>query len=149
MALIGRVVAMTGVAYLLTDNGTKRELHLGDQIQTGDTIETPRGVDVDLELVTGRVVHIAAEQLVAFTDELTGALVPNVLDSTVNQATIDTVIKAIEEGKDINTVLEETAAGSNGLFDSYGFGFVGLLRINDVLNLFRFQFERDEASPKF
>ena len=60
MALIGKVVAMTGVAYLITDNGTKRELQLGDEIQTGDTIQTPRGVDVNLELATGRLIHIGA-----------------------------------------------------------------------------------------
>ena len=60
MALIGRVVAMTGVAYLITDNGAKRELHLGDEVQMGDTIQTANGVEVDLELVTGRVVHIGA-----------------------------------------------------------------------------------------
>ena len=40
MALIGRVIAMTGVAYLIAGNGAKRELQLGDSIQTGDTIQT-------------------------------------------------------------------------------------------------------------
>lgn len=48
MALIGRIVGMTGTASLITGNGEKRDLHLGDSIQTGDTIQTPRGVEVDL-----------------------------------------------------------------------------------------------------
>ncbi|HYN53606.1 MAG TPA: retention module-containing protein, partial [Methylotenera sp.] len=143
MALIGKVVAMTGVAYLITDNGTKRELQLGDQIQTGDTIQTPRGVDVDLELASGRVIHISAEQLVAFTEELSEVIVPGGLDSAINLATIETVIKAIEEGKDINAVLEETAAGANGQLNSYGFGFVDLFRINDILNAFNFSYSID------
>ena len=141
MALIGRVVAMTGVAYLITDNGAKRELQLGDQIQIGDTIQTLRGVEVDLELASGRVIHISAEQLVAFTEELAEVIVPSNLDSAINLATIDTVIKAIEEGKDVNEVLEETAAGSGGQSNSYGFGFVDLLRINDILNAFKFAYE--------
>ncbi|MGZ8984674.1 MAG: retention module-containing protein, partial [Methylotenera sp.] len=141
MALIGRVVAMTGVAYLITDNGAKRELQLGDQIQIGDTIQTLRGVEVDLELASGRVIHISAEQLVAFTEELSEVIAPSNLDSAINLATIDTVIKAIEEGKDVSEVLEETAAGSGGQSNSYGFGFVDLLRINDILNAFKFAYE--------
>ncbi|MEO6118548.1 MAG: retention module-containing protein, partial [Methylotenera sp.] len=145
MALIGKVVAMTGVAYLITDNGTKRELHLGDQIQTGDTIQTPRGVDVDLELASGRVIHISAEQLVAFTEELSDVFVPDGLDNAVNLATIETVIKAIEEGKDVNAVLEETAAGANGQLNSYGFSFVDLFRINDILNAFNFAYSVDSG----
>jgi len=141
MALIGKVVAMTGVAFVITGNGSKRELKLGDQVQTSDSIQTPRGVDVDLELVTGRVIHIQAEQLVAFTDDLTETIVPSGLDSAINLATIDTVIKAIESGKDINDVLEETAAGPDGVGNIHGFGFVDLLRINDDLNNFKFNFE--------
>ena len=82
----------------------------------GDTIQTAKGVFVDLELANGRVIHIAAEQLVAFTPDLTALILPDAQDSALNLATIDTVIKAIEGGKDINEVLEETAAGSNGLF---------------------------------
>ncbi|MDO9393190.1 MAG: retention module-containing protein, partial [Methylotenera sp.] len=141
MAIIGRVVAMTGTAFVLSDNGSKRELHLGDQVQTGDTIQTASGVEVDLELTNGRVIHIGADQLVAFTPELAEAIVPSALDSAINLATIETVIKAIEGGKDINEALEETAAGANGLFNVYGFGFVDLVRINDVLNKFKFAYE--------
>ncbi|WP_047548580.1 retention module-containing protein [Methylotenera sp. G11] len=133
MALIGRIVGMTGVASLITGNGEKRDLHLGDSIQTGDTIQTPRGVEVDLELANGRVIHISAEQLVAFTEDLGSVFVPDPLDSSINLATIDTVIKAIEEGKDINAVLEETAAGIAGQSNAYGFGFVDLLRISAEL----------------
>ncbi|MDP2070399.1 retention module-containing protein, partial [Methylotenera sp.] len=145
MAIIGRVVAMTGTAFVLSDNGAKRELHLGDQVQTGDTIQTASGVEVDLELTNGRVIHIGENQLVAFTPELAEAIVPSALDSAINLATIETVIKAIEGGKDINEALEETAAGANGLFNVYGFGFVDLVRINDVLNNFKFAYEYDIA----
>src|SRR3954452_24355390 len=108
MALIGKIVAITGTAYLITENGLRRELNLGDQVQIGDTIETPRGSEVELELTNGRVVNIHSEQLVQFTEELSEVIAPSNFDSALNLATIDTVIKAIEEGKDINAVLEET-----------------------------------------
>lgn len=95
MALIGRVVGMTGTASLILGNGEKRDLKLGDSIQTGDTIQTPRGVEVDLQLANGRIIHISAEQLVAFTEDLASVFVPDGLDSSIDLATIDTVIKAI------------------------------------------------------
>ena len=146
MALIGKVVGMTGVALLILGNGDKRPLNLGDSIQTGDTIQTPRGVEVDLELANGRVIHIGAEQLITFTEDLAAVFVPDGLDNAINLATIDTVIKAIEEGRDISEVLEETAAGEGGQFNAYGFGFIDLVRINDDLNNFDFIFDTNAAS---
>ncbi|MES2635751.1 MAG: retention module-containing protein, partial [Pseudomonadota bacterium] len=140
MALVGKVVSITGVAYLIAQDESRRELILGDQVQVGDTIETPRGVEVELELTNGRLIYIHSEQLVQFTEELSEALAPSNLDSAVNLATIETVIKAIEEGKDINAVLEETAAGQSSSYNSYGFSFVDLFRINDILNAFNFAY---------
>ncbi len=148
MALIGKIIAMTGTASLISNNGNQRDLRLGDNIQTADTIKTGAGVEVDLQLANGQVIHIGAEQLVAFADELVEPFVPATLDTSINVATIDTVVKAIEEGKDISDVLEETAAGpGGGSSNSYGFGFVDLLRINDDLNNFRFAYEFGAAAP--
>ncbi|MBC7698677.1 MAG: retention module-containing protein, partial [Bacteroidia bacterium] len=147
MAMVGKVVAMTGVAYLITDNGDKRELQLGDEIQVGSTIQTPPGVIVDIRFADGRDVHIGPNQLVAFTEDLSQILSSGSQidalsqDSALNAATIDTVIKAIEQGKDIGDVLEETAAGTSGLATAYGFSFVELLRINEVLNQFSFAYQ--------
>jgi large repetitive protein len=98
MALIGKVVAITGTAYLRSPNGVQRELALGDAVETGDTIVTAGGAQVDLELVTGRPMHIGANHTVTFNEELSSVFVPNSLDSTLDPATIATVIKAIEEG---------------------------------------------------
>ena len=70
MALIVKVVLITGEAYLILADGTKRELQLGDMVQTGDTIETARGAAVELELVNGRLINIHSEQSVLFTEEL-------------------------------------------------------------------------------
>ena len=133
MALIGKVIAMTGVANIMNDKGEKRALHPGDQIQTGDSIQTTAGVDVDVQLANGRVIHIGADQLVAFTPELAEVFAPTQADSAVNVATIDTVIQALEQGRDINEVLEETAAGGAGGSDG-SHSAVYLERINQTLN---------------
>ncbi|MDP3211464.1 retention module-containing protein, partial [Methylotenera sp.] len=147
MALIGKIIAMTGTASLISNNGNQRDLKLGDNIQTADTIKTGAGVEVDLQLANGQVIHIGAEQLIAFADELVDAFIPASLDASVDVATIDTVVKAIEEGKDISEVLEETAAGPAGSSNSYGFSFVDLVRINDDLNNFRFAYEFGSVTP--
>ncbi|MEQ1599232.1 MAG: retention module-containing protein, partial [Methylotenera sp.] len=141
MAIVGKVVALTGTAYIITDNGDKRELQLGDAVQTSDTIQTMAGAEVELDMTNGRSMRIGPDQLVAFTPELTNALGFNVLDGEVNLATIETVIKAIESGKDINEVLEETAAGSGGGSNEHGYDFLALLRIVDPLNQFGFNYD--------
>jgi VCBS repeat-containing protein len=142
MAIVGKVVALTGTAYIITDNGDKRQLQLGDTVETSDTIQTVAGAEVELDMTSGRVMRIGPEQLVAFTPELTNALGVDALDSELNLATIETVIKAIESGKDINAVLEETAAGSGSRVER-GFDFVNLLRIVDPLNQFGFNYDFD------
>ncbi|MEK9940530.1 MAG: retention module-containing protein, partial [Methylotenera sp.] len=106
MAMIGKVVAMTGVAVLVKANGQTRALQLGDSIELGDIIQTPPGVDVDLELVSGRTIHIGEIQLIAFTEEFSSLYLDRI-DNAVDGATIETVIQAIESGRDIGEVLEE------------------------------------------
>ena len=71
MALVGKVVGMTGEAFVILANGTKRALHLGDQLQTGDIIQTLEGANVDIELVAGRVLHIKPEQQMGLTGAIT------------------------------------------------------------------------------
>ena len=143
MALVGKIVGMTGEAFVILANGTKRALHLGDQLQTGDVIQTSEGANVDLELVAGRVLHIKPEQQIGLTDAITDTTQPSELDSAVNLATIDTVIQALESGKDINDVLEETAAGQLVQQNNSGSNFVELLRVDDVQQGLNFNFSNN------
>ena len=95
MALVGKVVGMTGEAFVILANGTKRALHLGDQLQTGDIIQTSENANVDVELVAGRVLHIKPEQQMGLTGAITDTTQPSESDSAANLATIDTVIQAL------------------------------------------------------
>ena len=142
MAVLGTVVAMNGEASVIDEKGIKRTLHMGDTLQPGDIIITMPGVVVELELVNGRKIEVTSEQTVKFTQELVDAMLPDSGDSAVDQATVQAVIKAIAEGKDINEVLEETAAGlAGGGGNSYGFSFVDLLRITEGVNPGSYQFD--------
>ena len=142
MAILGTVVALNGEASVIDEKGIKKPLHLGDVVQPGDTIITPSGVIVELEMVNGRKIQVFAEQTVKFTQELADAIPPDSTDNSVDQATIQAVIKAIGEGKDISEVLEETAAGLGaGGGNSYGFSFVDLLRITEGVTPLGFEFD--------
>ncbi|HLD10390.1 MAG TPA: retention module-containing protein, partial [Methylophilaceae bacterium] len=142
MAKLGTVVAITGTAFIQNESGQQKALKLGDTVQPGDTIITARGVTVELEMVGDKHVIIAGDQIAKLTDEVGNMVQADIADSAINQATIDAVLKAIEEGRDINEVLEETAAGLNGgLTNTYGFSFVNLLRIIENLDPFSFQLE--------
>jgi large repetitive protein len=145
MAVIGTVVAISGegAASVVDELGEQKLLKLNDTIQPGDTIITPLGVIVELQLVNGRIIIISAQQTVKFTQELAEVMAPTANESAVDLATVDAVIKAIEEGRDINEVLEETAAGLvGGATSAYGHSFVDLSRIDSVIEGFDFEFSR-------
>jgi len=142
MAVLGTVVAINGTTdavnhvIVVNERGEKRVLHLNDTLQSGETIITPPGVIVELQLANGKVMDIFAEQTVKFTPEFADAVPASSGDSSVDQATIQAVIKAIDEGRDIGDVLEETAAGINGGggITDYGFTPYYLPRIVEFLN---------------
>jgi VCBS repeat-containing protein len=147
MANLGTVVAINGVASVVDENGNKRPLHLGDILQPGETVLTPPGVIVDLQLVNGRKIQIEAEQTVKLTQELSDSIPPDSADSSVDQASIQAVIKAVGEGKDISDVLDDTAAGLAASSPSYGFGFVNLLRITEGVTPINYEYNFNRDAP--
>src|SRR5687768_3184395 len=98
MAVLGTVVAVNGEAFVVDQNGNRKLIKLGDTIQAGDTIITPPGIVVELQLVNGRSIQISSDETVKLTQELIDAIQPDFGDSAVDLATIQSVIRAIEEG---------------------------------------------------
>ncbi|KAF0844404.1 putative secreted protein (type I secretion substrate) [Methylovorus glucosotrophus] len=132
MAAIGTVVAINGGsnAFAVNERGERRMLKVGDSIQPGEVVTTAQGVVVDILLTTGQKIEISADQTVKFTPELAEFIAPEGTESAVSEATVQAVIQAIEQGRDINEVLEETAAGLIGAAgNEHGSTFVNLLRI--------------------
>lgn len=132
MAIIGKVVAVTGTAYIIQANGDKKELQVGDTLAMGDTLQTMPGAMVELAMQDGRTIHVPANQMVALTEDLAIIFAQDGLEHSVDLATIESVLKAIESGQDISQAIEETAAGG-GARNAYGFSFVNLLRISSDL----------------
>ncbi len=124
MALVGKVVAITGSVFVINPNGSRHQLNLGDQVAQGDIVETIRGAFVDIMFTESYVLHIEAEQQVTITIDITETAQLSQADSAVDSATIQTVIQALESGDDISDALEATAAGSGVPSSDYGFSFV-------------------------
>ncbi|HSR01856.1 MAG TPA: retention module-containing protein, partial [Methylophilaceae bacterium] len=147
MAILGTVVSINGApdavnkVIVISDGGVKRVLHINDSIKTGDKIITPEGVIVELELANGKPLAIFAKQTVKVTDELVEAVPASSGDSAIDLATIQAVIKAINEERDIGQVLEETAVGlDGGAVTAYGFSFENLMRVVEKVNPSSFDF---------
>ena len=156
MANIGVVIVLTGQAIVVNAQGVQRQLAMGDSIETGDTIIAPAGTTVELQLANGNNIQIAAQQSVTFTQELSDAILYNLIepsDNAVSQATIQSVIQAINSGDNIDDVIATLAQqridvneGTSGAEQS-GHNFVDLLRIDDVLN--QFDYGYDVASREY
>lgn len=145
MANIGTVNEIAGEVFAVNEQGVKRPLHKGDIIQTGDTIITPHGGFAHLALDTGRKLLIA-EETVKLTQEFADSIPSGVAENSVDQGSIQVVIDAVNSGKDISTVLEDTAAGLGATSTSYGFSFVNLLRISEGVTPIDYAYEHNRVS---
>ena len=154
MANIGIVILLTGTAIIVDATGAQRTLSLGDTINSGDTVIALKGVMVELQLANGNVVQIASEQTVTFTQELSDAILYDLIDpnnNAVSQATIQSLIQAINTGDNIDDIIaalaNERAEVNEGINTQQGHTFVDLLRLDDVLN--QFDYNYDVASREY
>jgi hypothetical protein len=147
MASLGIVVSLKGQAFVVDEKSNKKPLHLGDVVQPGDIINTLSGGIVDLQLANGRHIQIVAEQTVKLSQELADIMPPNSADSSVDQASIQAIMKAVEEGKDISDALDAPAAGLAANSPSYGFSFVNLLRIAESVTPINFSYDFARDTP--
>ncbi len=129
-SVVGIVKSIVGQAIVINEHGERHVLKVGEQIQVGERIVTAVGAVVNLQMVNGKFINLVPSQTVKLTDQLTSEVVPDASENAVNQASIQSVIQAIAEGRDINEVLEATAAGLAGGAGSDGAtSFVDLERI--------------------
>ncbi|MFA6041972.1 MAG: retention module-containing protein, partial [Methylophilus sp.] len=130
MAVIGKIVALTGKAFLVQADGSKRELQLGESIQEGQTIVTADGGQLQLQMDSGRMIDIPGGQTVAMTEDLHTFFADTSWgDQAIDMATIQTVLQALESGESIDQVVEAAAAGQLGLGGDGSHGIVQLSRI--------------------
>ncbi len=131
MTQIAKVFSLTGNAYAVGADGLLRPLKVGDEIRKGEFIRTTEGAQVELQMTDGQTLAIEPNHNVRIDESLVeNESRPNSQESSIEAASIDAVIQALDRGDDLNQTLEAAAAGLGGGAESGGDAtFVRLLRI--------------------
>lgn len=107
------VTVINGSVFAINDSGVKRALHTGYVVGIGEIIVTEGSGMPTLQTAGGEVIQIIEDQVVTLTKDVLDEEIPETDNSSMEAASLDAVMKAVEEGKDISEVLEATAAGGD------------------------------------
>ncbi|MDD5367407.1 MAG: retention module-containing protein, partial [Gallionellaceae bacterium] len=140
--VIAQVVSVKGEAYAKGADGSMRQLHAGDQVYVGETLVTPQGAEIVVAFLDGHQATILPGESFYMAPEVAHDFQPNLNQAAIGTAEIDKVIQAINQGGDLNNMLEETAAGiAAGVGgENGGNTFVRLLRIAEDVTPLEYQF---------
>ncbi|MEP1595101.1 MAG: retention module-containing protein, partial [Halieaceae bacterium] len=110
---IANVVAVIGKAYARNADGELREIKPGDVLLEGETVVTPDGSRVELELTDGNPFIISDVEEMAITRDLMAETASSADETVVEDESVDAILAALESGEDLGDVLEATAAGGS------------------------------------
>jgi hypothetical protein len=136
---IATVVSVIGKAYVRTPEGEVRQLQSGDMVREGEQIVTSADGRVQLDFGNSSGMEISNDQVVTLSNELIEDLWPDENQAALADSTVDRVIEALEQGREIDDLLEAPAAGGNSTA-SEGNSFVRLQRIIEETDPLTFDF---------
>ncbi|HQO28883.1 MAG TPA: retention module-containing protein, partial [Accumulibacter sp.] len=145
---IARVSAIQGQAFVKEANGSLRPLHIGDTIYEGDVIVTVgQRSHVDLATPDGLTHVLRGNETLTADAESVAAIKADATDSalTAGATDVNRVIQTINQGGDLDALLEETAAGAPaagaaGAGADGGPSFVRLLRVAEGTDPLAFEY---------
>ncbi|RMF48368.1 MAG: retention module-containing protein, partial [Deltaproteobacteria bacterium] len=149
---IATVVEVSGNAYVRTLDGELRALKPGDVIHEGELIMTSSDGRVQVDFGDNSAIEMTPNQAIKVTDELVADLWPDQEQGALADATANQLIQALREGRSLDELIEEPAAGGNQAGDE-GNSFVELTRILEQVNPVAFNFSEttlaDLPEPDF
>ena len=119
------VTSLTGKATVLSKDGVARALREGDELQQGDIVITASGSSVGIQSDGDASFAIPENNEFLINDELFGVGVAG-SEAEVMDATVATLLEAVEAGSDLLEGLEAPGAGA---IANNGHTFVRLGRI--------------------
>ncbi|KGE03119.1 retention module-containing protein [Pseudohaliea rubra] len=128
-AAIATVTAIEGTAYARNAEGELRQLRVGDQLRQGETLVTPEGSNVELDLADGQQIAIADVPEVTMDSDMLAEFAASADEAALRDDTLDEVIAALEGDGDLSEILEATAAGAGADGTNAGSTFIRLSRI--------------------
>ncbi|RYY73436.1 MAG: retention module-containing protein, partial [Gammaproteobacteria bacterium] len=126
---VATVAALEGQAWAKAPDGTLRPLKVGDTVTAEETVITATGARIELDFGDGQPVTIAGNQEVLMNRDLWTDLASDKQDAAVESASVQEALTVLNEGGDLTTELEETAAGLGGGGSNEGHDFVALTRV--------------------
>ena len=139
---IAHVVSIKGEAYARALDGSMRLLKTGDQIYVGETLVTAKDAQLVVAFKDGQQMTVLPNESFQMAPEVAHDFQPNPDQAAISTAEINTVIQAIEQGGNLDQLLEETAAGLGGAGgENGGNSFVRLLRIVEEVTPLEYQYE--------
>lgn len=118
MAQCGKIQAITGLVTARTAEGDVRELQLGDFVYENEIIETSTGASASILQEDGNVIALRSNDQIYLDESVNGSIAPS--DAVVQEvaALQEAIVQALENGDDIDALMEEPAAGVlNGTYD--------------------------------
>ncbi|HPT50353.1 MAG TPA: retention module-containing protein, partial [Accumulibacter sp.] len=146
---VARVSAIQGKAFVKAADGTMHPLRVGDVIYEGDVVVTNGASRVDLATPDGLSHVMRGNETLTVDAEAVAAIKPDATDAALVSGAKDVnrVIQAINQGGDLDALLEEPAAGESGGSANGGPSFVRLLRIAESVDPLAFNFGTPSAEP--
>ncbi|NTV96040.1 MAG: retention module-containing protein, partial [Thiobacillus sp.] len=145
---IAHVSFVKGEAYARAADGSMRALKVGDPIHQGETLITMPEAKLEIAFMDGHRTTILPEDAFQMTPEVAHDYRPDLNQAAVGGAEIDKVIQAIEQGGQLDNLLEETAAGlAAGVGgENGGNNFVRLLRISESVTPLEYQYDASQPA---
>ncbi len=140
--IIAKVGNISGEAFARDASGNGRRLKSGDVIREGETVVASEGALVQLKLADGREMTVRPGEVAKMDAEVAAEIKPDATDSAVanNQAGFQKITQALSGGSDLDSLIEDPAAGAAGAGSEGGHSFVELLRVVETVDPLAFQF---------
>ena len=151
---VGTVSKLTGVAHARAEDGTMRELRLGDDVYQGEVLVTARGTVVQVSVPDAPSIVLPGERELLLNGEVTVANSDSADESVLDEETLDSLVAALESGEgDLLDGLEATAAGAGNEGSSFvrlgriGYGLSELTELNDPNGVTEQELSSSEFDP--
>ncbi|MET0357692.1 MAG: retention module-containing protein, partial [Cellvibrio sp.] len=146
---VATVAVLEGQAWAKAPDGTLRPLKIGDTVTAEETVITATGARIELDFGDGQPVVIAGNQEVLMNRDLWTDLASDKQDAAIDSASVEEALTVLNEGGDLTTELEETAAGLGGGGTNEGHDFVALTRVIEETDplAFNYDINNPETEP--
>lgn len=143
--IIASVIAVTGSVFARDADGNVRALKPGDVLRQGDTVLTDQGGRVELVSAGGEPFELGEGQTLRISAEMSDDARPSSDEAELVQGSVEELMRTLNEGGQIDELLEEPAAGLSGGAGGEGNNFVRLLRIVEPVTPQDYEFNRVSA----